>query len=180
MADGPTLETERLILRSPRAEDLDGFAAFAADEVAARFLGGPQERHGAWRSLASMRGSWALHGFGPFSVIEKSSGRWVGRLGPWRPEGWPGGEILWGVAREAWGRGYAPEGAAAAIDWTFDNLGWDEVIHCIDPENAASIAVARKLGSRLLRPARLPKPYDVFPVEAWGQSREEWRGRKPA
>ena len=180
MADGPTLETERLILRPPRAEDLDAWAAFAADEVAARFLGGPQERHGAWRSLASMAGSWALYGYGPFSIIEKSSGRWVGRLGPWRPEGWPGGEILWGVAREAWGRGYAPEGAAAAIDWTFDTLGWDEVIHCIDPENAASIAVARKLGSRLLRPARLPKPYDVFPVEAWGQSREAWRARKPA
>ena len=72
-----------------------------------------------------------------FSVIEKASGRWVGRLGPWQPEGWPGTEVGWGLARDAWGKGYATEGAAAAIDWAFDALGWDDVIHCIDPGNAA-------------------------------------------
>src|SRR5687767_1598529 len=110
---GPTLETQRLILRPPVETDLDAWAAFMADPVAARFIGGAQPRATAWRGMASMAGSWALKGFGMFSVIEKSSGEWVGRLGPWRPEGWPGDEVGWGLARQAWGKGYAVEGATA-------------------------------------------------------------------
>jgi RimJ/RimL family protein N-acetyltransferase len=175
---GPTLETERLILRPPEEQDLDAWAAFQADEASARFVGGVQPRAVAWRGMAAMTGCWALRGFGMFSVLEKSSGRWVGRLGPWRPEGWPGAEVGWGLAREAWGRGYATEGATAAIDWAFDRLGWTEVIHCIDPANAASIAVARRLGSKVLRSARLPPPYDQLVVDVYGQDREAWRARK--
>jgi RimJ/RimL family protein N-acetyltransferase len=178
MSDGPVIETERLVLRPPRLEDLDAWADFAADEEAARFIGGAQGRSGAWRSLCAMAGSWALEGFAMFSVVEKASGRWIGRLGPWRPAEWPGDEVGWGVIREVWGRGYAVEGAKAAIDWVFDTLGWDEVIHCIDPKNAPSQAVARKLGSRILRQARLPKPFDDPPIDVWGQSRDEWRARR--
>jgi RimJ/RimL family protein N-acetyltransferase len=178
MPDGPVLETERLLLRLPRAEDLEPWVAFAADETAARYIGGAQGRSGAWRGLCAMAGAWTIRGFAMFSVIEKATGRWVGRLGPWQPEEWPGTEVGWGIVREAWGRGYAPEGAAAAIDWAFDVLGWDEVIHCIDPANAPSQAVARKLGSRILRQARLPAPYDEPPIDVWGQTRAQWRERR--
>src|SRR5438105_3407950 len=104
MSEGPVLETERLILRPPQAEDLDAWAAFAADEVAARLLGGAQGRSSAWRALCTMAGAWSVNGFSMFSVIEKSTGRWIGRLGPWRPEEWPGTEVAWGLAREVWGR----------------------------------------------------------------------------
>ena len=93
-----------------------------ADEEAARYLGGVQPRPVAWRGFLSMAGAWAIQGFAMFSVIEKSSGRWIGRLGPWMPEGWPGTEVGWGIAREAWGKGYATEGAIAAIDWAFDDI----------------------------------------------------------
>src|SRR3712207_2646696 len=120
---GPALETARLILRPPEERDLDGFAEMMADEEAARFVGGVQARAGAWRGMAAMAGSWALRGYGMFSVVEKESGLWVGRLGPWRPEGWPGPEVGWGLVRSAWGKGYATEGAAASIDWAFEALG---------------------------------------------------------
>ena len=83
-----------------------------------------------------------------FSIIEKATGNWVGRLGPWRPNGWPGTEIGWGLARSAWGKGYATEGAAAAMDYVVDHLGWTEIIHTILPENTGSIKVAERLGSR--------------------------------
>jgi RimJ/RimL family protein N-acetyltransferase len=174
---GPTLETTRLILRPPIEADLDGWAAFMGDPEAARFLGGAQPRAVAWRAMAAMTGAWALRGFGMFSVIERATGRWVGRLGPWCPEGWPGTEVGWGLAREAWGRGYAQEGAIAAIDWAFDRLGWSEVIHCIEPANAASIKVAERLGSSRLRDAFLPPPFDAVRVDVWGQSRDAWRAR---
>lgn len=172
---GPTLETPRLLLRLPRAEDFDAWAAFMADEESARFIGGHQPRAVAWRGFTSVAGAWQIQGFAMFSVIEKATGRWVGRLGPWQPEGWPGTEVGWSIVREAWGRGYAVEGSAAAIDWAFANLGWDEVIHTIAPENHASQRVAIKLGSRKLeRSARLPPPFEQSAVEIWGQTRAEW------
>lgn len=80
----------------------------------------------AWRAFMTMAGAWYLQGFAMFSVIEKATGRWIGRLGPWYPEGWPGTEIGWALVRDSWGRGYATEGAAAAMDWAFSTLGWKE------------------------------------------------------
>jgi len=111
-------------------------------------------------------------------VLEKTTGRWVGRIGPWVPEGWPGTEVGWGLLHEFWGRGYAVEAANTAIDWAFDHLGWTEVIHCIAPENTPSQQVARRLGSRLLGPGKLPPPHENTPIEIWGQRREEWRARR--
>jgi RimJ/RimL family protein N-acetyltransferase len=171
------LETPRLILRPPRMEDFDAWAAFLDDEVATRFIG-RQSRALAWRTFMCMCGAWSMTGVAMFSVIEKSTGQWVGRLGPWHPEGWPDDEVGWGIAREHWGKGYASEGAAAAMDYAFDVLGWDRVIHCIDPLNLASASVARKLGSRLLRRVKMPPPYDTATIDAWGQTREEW-GHSP-
>jgi RimJ/RimL family protein N-acetyltransferase len=175
---GPTLETARLTLRPPVAEDLDGWAAMMADQESSRFIGGPVDRPATWRGLATMAGSWALKGFGMFSVIEKESGRWIGRLGPWQPEAWPGTEVGWGLIKDSWGKGYATEGSAAAIDWAFDTLGWTEVIHCIDPANHPSIRVAERLGSTMQGEVNLPPPYDGPRVQIWGQSREQWRARR--
>jgi RimJ/RimL family protein N-acetyltransferase len=171
---GPTIETERLILRPPIEQDLDGWAELMGDAEASRFIGGPMPRATAWRGMASMAGSWLLKGYGMFSVVEKESGAWVGRFGPWQPEGWPGTEVGWGLVRRAWGKGYALEGARAAIDWAFDALDWAEVIHTIDPENRASQALAQRLGSANRGPGRLPPPYEHFTVDVWGQTREQW------
>jgi RimJ/RimL family protein N-acetyltransferase len=173
--DDLRLETPRLILRPPRAEDLDGWTAMMADEPTARFIGGVAPRAVCWRQLMTMIGSWHAKGFAMFSVIERSSGRWIGRLGPWEPEGWPGTEIGWSIVRDCWGKGYAVEGSAAATDWAFDTLGWTDMIHSIAPANVASQRVAQKLGSRNLGPGRLPPPYSEAPIDLWGQTREEWR-----
>lgn len=180
MTIGPTLETERLILRPPAPEDFEGWAAFSADEETMRHLGGVQPRPVAWRFMAAMTGAWTLRGFSMFSVIEKTTGRWIGRLGPWMPEGWPGTEVGWGLIREAWGKGYATEGAAATIDWAFDTLGWTEVIHTIEPENTGSQAVARRLGSTNLRQTPMPAPFEHIVCDVWGQSREQWLARRRA
>lgn len=169
------LETPRLILRPPRLEDFDAWAAFLEDEVATKFIGGQQPRSMAWRTFMCMCGAWTMTGVAMFSVIEKASGKWVGRLGPWHPEGWPAPEVGWGIAREHWGKGYASEGAAAAVDYAFDVLGWTEVIHCIDENNLASQGVAKRLGASFLRRVSMPAPYELKPVDAWGQSREQWR-----
>ncbi|MDQ3494162.1 MAG: GNAT family N-acetyltransferase [Pseudomonadota bacterium] len=172
---GPVLETERLILRLPRIEDFERYAELIGDEEACRYIGGHQPRGGAWRRFLQMPGAWALQGFAMFSVVEKAGGQWVGQVGPWQPDGWPGTEIGYVLHRDAWGMGYAVESAVAAIDWAFDTQGWDEVIHCIAPENIASQQVAQRLGSTRLRPGRLPPPAEDVAVDIWGQSRAQWR-----
>lgn len=169
------IETDRLILRVPKEEDLDGWAAFMSDEATTKFLGGPQPRSIAWRGMATMTGSWLLRGYGMFSVIERTTNKWIGRIGPWNPEGWPGFEIGWGLLREAWGKGYALEGATAAINWTFSTLGRSDIVHYIDPQNKASAALAEKLGSRFRGHSALPPPFAEVPVDLWGQSVEDWK-----
>ncbi len=171
------LETPRLILRPPRLDDFDDWAAFMDAGDYLRYIGGPQPRSVAWRGLMSVIGSWAAYGYGFFSVYEKTSGRWIGRLGPWQPDGWPGTEVGWGIVESEGGKGYGTEGAAAATDWAFEHLGWSEVIHTIDADNLPSKGVAAKLGSRYMRQDRLPAPADIE-VEVWGQTREEWQARR--
>lgn len=174
-----TLETARLILRPPRLEDFDAWAASTADPEGMKFLGGPQPRPTAWRAFAGMAGSWALLGFGMFSVLEKRTGRWVGRVGPIQPEGWPGPEVGWAVITEVQGTGIAFEAAVASVDFVFDQLGWTEVIHCVDDVNLRSAALAQRLGSERLRRATLPPPFEGTELQVWGQSRDAWRARRP-
>ena len=105
-----------------------------------------------------------------FSLIEKSTGRWVGRAGPWQPEGWPEREVGWMLHRSAWGQGYASEAARACVDFAFGTLGWKTVGHMIHPDNLASQAVAARIGSRFVRMVDLPPPMDAAgPTQMWGQ-----------
>lgn len=172
---GPTLETERLLLRVPQAGDFDSFAELNEDKEAMRFIGGTMVRAAAWRKFLVMPGAWVIQGFAMFTVVEKSSGQWLGQLGPWWPEGWPGTEVGWAFKRSSWGQGFATEAGVAAINWAFDNLGWSEVIHSINPDNRSSQALAQRLGSRNRGPGKLPVPMEQEPIEIWAQSREQWR-----
>jgi len=173
----PVIETERLILRRWRETDIDPNTAMLADPVSARFItsdGKPvTEAFFGWRNAAIMAGHWALHGFGMFVVEEKLTKRFVGRVGPWSPAGWPGFEIGWGIASAFRGRGYAVEAATASIDWAFARFALDRIIHCIDRENVASQKVARRLGSSI------EGEFDLFGhvADVWVTRREAWMAR---
>src|SRR5580692_11139014 len=97
--------------------------------------GGPLSRDDAWRQMAMLIGHWELRGFGMWAVEEKATGEFVGRVGLHYPEGWPGAEIGWALARRMWGRGYAHEAARAALGVAFDSLAWTRAISLIAPEN---------------------------------------------
>lgn len=172
------IETERLILREFDPErDFEAFADSMADAETMRYIGGKaMSRTAAWRSMAMVIGHWKIRGYGFFSIELKSSGEWVGRVGPWYPLGWPSPEIGWTIAREHWGNGYATEAGRASLEYAFDRLGWKQVIHCILAGNDASIAVAEKLGSRLIRRQQgLPDVTDeevlIYGQEAGGGTR---------
>lgn len=175
---GPVLHTERLTLRPIALEDFPRWAEMMADPEAARYLGGAQPAATAWRGFMTMAGAWSLTGISMFSLEDRETGLWLGRIGPWRPHGWPGNEVGWGLHPEAQGKGYGVEAATAALDYAFDVLDWPDVIHCIDPDNTPSQRLAERVGSRNLGPTRMPPPFDHLAVDAWGQTREEWRARR--
>ena len=147
------IETDRLRLRPVDPErDFEPWAKAMADEETVRYLGtAPMNRAESWRSMAMAMGHWQIRGFGFFSVEHRESGEWVGRVGPWYPEGWPGQEVGWTISPDHVRRGYATEAARASVDFVFQGLGWKQVIHVIMEGNQASIAVAEKIGSTLLR-----------------------------
>lgn len=175
---GPTLTTARLVLRPPTQDDFPAFAKMMANAEHVKFIGGALPEAMAWRQLATITGAWSLRGFSMFSVIERETGRWVGRIGPWMPQGWPGTEVGWGLAPEAMGKGYGVEAATACMDWVVDHLGWTDIIHIIDPANTPSEQLAARLGSTNLGPTRMPEPMHELKVNAWGQSAQQWRARR--
>jgi RimJ/RimL family protein N-acetyltransferase len=146
-----TLETDRLILRMLRESDLDAYADMCGDPEVQRHIGDgqPLSRSMAWRNLAMMVGHWQLRGYGLWAVEERHSGEFVGRVGFWNPDGWPGFELGWMLRRSFWGQGFATEAAAAALHHAFITPHVQRIISLIRPENARSIQVAERIGERL-------------------------------
>jgi RimJ/RimL family protein N-acetyltransferase len=111
-----------------------------------------------------------MRGYGQWAIEERRSGRFIGRAGIINPVDWPGPEVGYLLGRAYWGRGYATEAARAAMAWGFEQFGFPDLLSLIDPDNAASIAVATRLGET-------PRGE----TELWGHrlliygiSRDEW------
>lgn len=158
-----------------RGDDFEEFARICADEEVMRYIGGKAySRLEAWRHMAYHVGHWHLLGFGHWAVEEKASGRFIGRMGFLHPEGWPGFEVGWTLARESWGRGYATEGARKMLEYAFTEMNRDHVISLIHPENKGSIRVAEKMGETVEgRTEVLGIPVLIYDI-----SRDAWRGNR--
>ena len=105
-------------------------------------------REQAWLGMAQWLGQWELRGTGQWALEEKATGAFVGRAGMHFPNGpdWPGIEIGWALHPDHWGKGYATEAGAAAVEYAFAHHDVDAIYSVILPENTASQAVARRLG----------------------------------
>jgi len=142
------LLTERLQLRVFRLDDFEAHAEISADPEVMRYIHkGPLSRAEAWWQMARYVGHWQLRGYGMWAVVERSTGRLIGHLGFLNPEGGQGFELGWALARHAWGRGYAFEGARAAVHHAFTALNRDRIVCLIRPQNTRSIRLAERLGA---------------------------------
>ncbi|HEY6985496.1 MAG TPA: GNAT family N-acetyltransferase [Rhodanobacteraceae bacterium] len=150
MTDIPLIETERLRLTAFGDRHFEAYASMLADPGSTRFVGDgePLDRMNAWRSMAMLLGHWALRGYGMWAIELRDSGEFIGRVGLHRPEGWPDLELGWMLKASQRGRGYATEGARAALDFAFGEVGAQRLVSLIRIDNTAAERVARRLGAR--------------------------------
>ena len=151
--EAPRIETERLILREFRRDDLDSHAATLGDEEVMRHIGGkPLAREDSWRRLLSGIGMWSLIGTGAWAVEQKSDGRLVGHCGFFQFErdmdpsiiGEP--EMGWIFDRSVHGQGIAFEACSAALAWAEREIAAPSYPAIVDLQNAPSMRLAERLG----------------------------------
>lgn len=162
------LETERLVLRLWRDEDLDGLAAMNGDPEVMRFIGDGHvhDRAEAATFLAGLRRTWDADGFGRWAIESKADGALVGFCGVAFPRFLPAlaasPEIGWRLARRFWGQGYATEAAVASRDDFFRTQPLDHLISLAFAGNVVSHRVMRKIGMRRIDDATLPSGDTVW------------------
>ncbi len=143
----PTLTTERLTLRAPKASDFDAYAAFRASDRTG-FVGGPDPAPRAWQQFCAIAGQWELRGYGRWLIADRHTDQPLGVTGLHHPLEWPEPELAWSVFAEGEGRGIAFEAAEAARAYAYDTLRWTTVISFVEPRNTRSVALAKRLGCR--------------------------------
>ena len=144
--DIPVLETPRLVLRGPQAQDYPDFKATFAS-YRSRFMGGPLNGYEAWMLYAAEIGHWEIRGFGMWMIHLRDSGETVGMAGGWFPAKWPERELAWIIWPDKAGRGFALEATHRVRRHLYDDLRWDGVVSYIDPKNLDSIRLAERLGA---------------------------------
>ena len=185
----PTLETPRLRLRDWREDDYEPFAALNADPRVMEHFPRTLSRNESDELLARLRERSRAQGFGPWAVEVSGVASFIGMVGLTRP-GFaapftPAVEVLWRLAAEHWGRGYAPEAAAASLDYGFDRLELAEIVAYTAEGNVKSRRVMEKLGMRhaageeFAHPA-LPDGHPLRRHVLYRLSREAWVKRRPA
>jgi [ribosomal protein S5]-alanine N-acetyltransferase len=144
------LETERLLLRQFNMSDSEAMFHVFGDAEVMKFGDGIQTKEWIQNWLVTcLEEYYPKWGFGPYAVVKRINQEVVGYCGLFFfPDinGQPEVEIGYRLARANWGCGYATEAALAVRDYAFNSLGLKRLIAMIDPQNTASLRVARKLG----------------------------------
>lgn len=147
------LETERMILRDWREEDLDDFHRLGEDPRVMEFLGGVFTREQSAALIADLRRRASRWGCTFWAVERKEDARVIGFTGAARgtvPQISGDLEIGWRLAHDCWGKGYATEAARATLDWARDNCSDRLVVAITTVANKGSRAVMERLGMRYM------------------------------
>lgn len=146
----PELRTERLLLRGWRPGDLDPFAAMNADPRVMEFFPAVLSRTETEAGIARIQAHFQRHGFGLWAVEIAGVTPFAGFIGLYTPRFeahfTPCVEVGWRLTPDCWGRGYATEGARAALQFAFESQRIEEVVAYTATGNRRSRRVMERLG----------------------------------
>jgi ribosomal-protein-alanine N-acetyltransferase len=145
------LETPRLLLRQFELSDADALAQVLTDPETMRYYPAPLDRAGVEQWIARNRVRYVSDHHGLWAMVLKQTGELIGDCGLIRQkvDRTVEVEIGYHVRRDLWGRGLAPEAAAACRDYGFSQLRARRLISLIRPGNVPSRRVAEKIGLTL-------------------------------
>jgi len=142
--------TERLLLRMWKSSDRDPYAALNADPVVMRFFPGLQSREGSDRDIDRWGAEINERGWSNWAAETRATGQFIGFIGlsiPRRSLSFmPCVELGYRLAQEHWGKGYATEGAKAAVRVGFEQLGFEEIVSFTPVINIPSRRVMERVG----------------------------------
>ncbi len=174
-------ETDRLVVRQLRADDLDDFAALTSDPEIVRYMDDRQplsrERTRTWIEVSEA--NYRTRGYGCFAVTEKPDDRMIGFCGFAFPPDRPGiVEVIYAFAPSCWGRGYATEAVRGTVAFGFDRCGLTRIEATVDPANDASKRVLEKVGMSYQGRGENDdgSSTDYYAIERNGSSDERGRG----
>jgi RimJ/RimL family protein N-acetyltransferase len=176
---GPTgiVETARLILRPWREDDTEELQRLFSNPAVRDGRNLPSDRIAKFAE-ASLR-QWRVNGFGPWAAIEKTTGRWIGKVGLDRLDDWPDVdkiEVGFELHQAWWGRGLATEAALAALDFGFEHHGLERIISVTAATHAAARRVMEKAGLTHRGTRHWMNP--EVPVVWYALDRAVWQSRK--
>jgi RimJ/RimL family protein N-acetyltransferase len=178
------VETERLLLRPWRSSDRSPFASLNADPEVMQHFPAPMSRAASDEFADRIERHIGEHGWGLWAVEIKDADPFVGFIGLW-PVGFDllrrrePVEIGWRLARSAWGRGLATEGARAALEVAWNELGLDDVVSFTARTNTRSVAVMERIGMTFeaeFQHPRLPEGHPLRPHLLYRVDRPSERG----
>jgi ribosomal-protein-alanine N-acetyltransferase len=145
----PELVTERLRLRAPVPGDATALLAVLGDPEVTRYHNVPtlttlEEAQGLLERLEQRQ---AAHDTVRWAIELVEHGEMIGTVGLLRFDfEHRHAELGYEIARRWWGRGLAPEAAAAVVGYGFSVMGFHRIEAGVLPGNAASVRVLQKLG----------------------------------
>lgn len=155
------IETSRLKLRDWKDSDLEPFRQLNADEEVMKFFPktlSKEESDGFCQAIIT---EIKECGFGLYAVEMKETKEFIGFIGfhraTFESDFTPCIEIGWRLKKEAWGKGYATEGAKACLEYGFEELGFDEIFSFTADINEPSKQVMRKIGLGFVKEFDHPK-----------------------
>ncbi len=142
------IETERLLIRELQESDVQSIAGIWTDPDVTYYMGGKRDYAELQKTLREDAQLDPKPVFDLWPVIEKQSGRVIGHCGILDKdvEGKIEYEIVYVLAKSAWGKGFATEAAKSIKDYAISQLGLKRIIALIDPDNIKSEIVAKKIG----------------------------------
>lgn len=146
------IETERLILRQWKDEDLPDFARMNSDPIVMEYFPRRLREEDTSNLVARFQKHFKKHGYGLYAVENKETNAFMGFVGlnnvddkmPFAPAV----EMAWRIDYEYWGQGYATEAAQAVLDHTFSELGLEEIVAFAVHDNTRAIHLMEKLGMK--------------------------------